>query len=111
MRSIPKTLIRNLLHSATACRLSNLLNPFWFAPSNSVGPGQWRLVHSPVQALLMLVLQDAEPALLGPNATLFDPAEWRRDRKLLVSVDPHRACLQGTRHAPCAFVIAGPNAG
>src|SRR5262249_21484464 len=87
---------------------SSLIRP---APSTSVCPGQRRLIHPPVQALLMLVLQDAEPALFSPNATLLDPAEWRRDRKLLVSVDPHRACLEGTRHAPCAFVIAGPDAG
>src|SRR5262245_21241874 len=111
MRSIPKTLIRISFVSTTACRSINPVGSrlIRLPPSNSFRPGQRRFVHPPVQTLLMLVLHDAEPTLLCPNATLLDPAEWRRDRKLLVGVDPHRACLEGTRHTPRALVIAGPN--
>src|ERR1700712_4746828 len=76
-----------------------------------VGPRQRSVVHAPVKALLLHVFANAEMALLASHAAVLPAAEWRRNRKLLVSVDPHGAGFQRASHAPGALVIVRPDAG
>ena len=74
------------------------------------GPGQWLLVHAPVEALLFHVLQDAQATFFTAQAAVAPTAERRGNRELFVGVDPHGAGLQAPAQGPGALVVAGPDA-
>src|SRR5471032_848835 len=76
-----------------------------------VGPRQRSVVHAPVKALLLHVFANAEVALFASHAAVLPAAEWRRNRKLLVRVDPDGAGFQRTAHTPRALVVVRPDAG
>src|SRR5471032_2713842 len=76
-----------------------------------VGPRQRSVVHAPVKALLLHVFANAKVALLASHAAVLPAAEWRRNRKLLVRVDPDGAGFQRAAHSPGALVVVCPDAG
>src|ERR1700722_7391999 len=53
-----------------------------------------------INRLLRHPCVNAVAPLLPPKAAVFDAAEWCRDRKLFVGVDPHRTGVDGTSNPP-----------